>query len=133
MRIVHLLAGGTTALLLVACSPGSPGLSGAPEPEAPAPSASVEAAPEPAVSRARTRRVTLTVGHCFIEPVQVAGRRWVTTRPYVGHGGGLPRGFTPEGRFVVASSGVEAWFVADGGARIRFEVRSDSPPLPACR
>jgi hypothetical protein len=76
--------------------------------------------------------VTLAVGHCFVEPVRVAGREWVTKRPYVGYGGGLPRGFTEDGRFLIESA-TSAVFVAEGGAEIGFKVAPNPMPQRPCR
>ena len=76
--------------------------------------------------------VTLQVGHCFIEPIEVAGMSWVSRRTYVGYGGGLPRGFTPRGVFVVEDT-ARAKFVADGGGEIAFKPAPPRTPLLGCR
>jgi hypothetical protein len=78
------------------------------------------------------RRVTLTVGHCFIEPIRVEGTKWVTRRTYMGAGGGLPRRFTSEGTFTILSA-LEATFVADGGAEVAFKVAPKPLPTRGCR
>lgn len=114
-----------TVVLSGACS--SPDPRPVPGPGASPPPAAVQSGdPTPG------RRVTLEVGHCFVEPVRVAGREWVTVEPYVGHGGGLPRDFTDEGVLRVESA-TSAVFLADGGAEIAFEVAPDPRPVRACR
>ncbi len=50
----------------------------------------------------------------------------------MGYGGGLPEGFTEDGRFVIEEVDA-ALFVADGGAEIPFEVAPDPMPKHSCR
>lgn len=77
------------------------------------------------------RRVVLTVGHCFVEPIQVAGRTWVTKRAYLGYGA-LPRRFTRQGTFAVLDDS-QATFIADGGAEVAFKVAPKPLPTRGCR
>jgi hypothetical protein len=77
-------------------------------------------------------RLTLQVGHCFVEPLALAGREWVTKRPYMGHGGGLPERFTDDGMFQIESA-TSALFIAEGGAEIAFKVAPDPLRVRGCR
>ena len=82
---------------------------------------STDAPVQPGNDRGDRQRVTLVVGHCYVEPVRVEGQTWITKRTLIGEGGGIPRDFTPEGTFVVLS-GSAATFIADGGANVGFKV-----------
>ena len=77
-------------------------------------------------------KVTLKVGHCFVEPLKVSGRRWVTRKAYVGYGGGLPQGFSENGRFVIEDA-TTARFIANQGAEILFKVAPDPMPQRICQ
>lgn len=125
MRRLNVLPALLAATLCVSCS--------APTTDAPRQSETAELQPDRAGETPQTRTpVTLEVGHCFVEPVRIGGLEWVTRRPYVGYGGGLPKGFTEEGMFQV-ESGTSAVFIAEGGAEIRFKVAPDPIPERACR
>ena len=133
MRSLNLVPSTLIVALAVGCS-AAPGDAG----EQPAASkgdyssiASNEAGGANLLQRPRTG-VTLAVGHCFVEPLRVAGREWVTQKPYVGYGGGLPRGFTEDGRFVIKSA-TTAIFVAEGGAQIEFKVAPGQLRQRGCR
>lgn len=72
-RLVSALVGvATVVALTISCS--------APGPPVAAPTRSSTAAVEPSASvrqlAPRPRRVHLQVGHCYVEPVDFAGRRW---------------------------------------------------------
>ena len=75
----------------------------------------VPATPVPTV---HVERVVLEVGHCWIEPVEVDGRRWgVPRRHQIGWGGGLPRGWIGGGRVTVRSP-QRATYLDDGGSTV---------------
>ena len=75
-------------------------------------------------------RVTLALGHCDIEPIEAAGRKWAAVER-IGWGGELPVGFSQRGRFVVVGAD-QARFDADRGARVEFK-RLTGPLLRVCR
>ena len=136
MRSLNLVPSTLIVALAVGCSaaPGDAGEQPAASKDDYSSLASNEAGrsePPPAPQAPRTG-VTLAVGHCFVEPLRVAGREWVTQKPYVGYGGGLPRGFTEDGRFVIKSA-TTAIFVAEGGAQIEFKVAPGQLRQRGCR
>jgi hypothetical protein len=127
MRLLNLVPVTLVTALALGCSAAS---EDAGEEPAPSNGDSSVASAEPGQGLGTS--VTLAVGHCFVEPLRVAGREWVTKRLYVGYGGGLPRDFTEEGRFLIRSA-TTATFVADGGAQIGFKVAPGPLPQRGCR
>ncbi len=119
---------GLTCLMLLGCSADD---GGAPQAEGSSAS-SADGVEQPSDEVAEGRRVTLDVGHCYVEPIRVGNKIWVTRRTLFGYGGGIPRRFTPEGTFVVTSA-TEATFIADGGAEVRFKVAPKPLPVRGCR
>lgn len=87
---------------------------------------------QPSDAIADGQRVTLDVGHCYVEPIRVGNRTWVTKRTLFGYGGGIPRHFTPEGTFVMRSA-TKATFIADGGAEVPFKLAPKPLPMRGCR
>jgi hypothetical protein len=127
MRLLYLVPVTLVTALALGCSVESEDAGGQPAPSN-GDSSVVSAEP----GQGRGTSVTLAVGHCFVDPLRVAGREWVTKRPMVGYGGGLPRDFTEEGRFLIKSA-TTATFVADGGGQIGFKAAPDPLPQWGCR
>lgn len=79
--------------------------------------------------------VTLTVGHCWVEPVSVGGRRWdVVREDQFGWGGPMPRRLalprpgtagTAELTGTLAVAGDTAVYVDDSGARLTLVPAGD--------
>ncbi|HSX69228.1 hypothetical protein [Nocardioides sp.] len=84
---------------------------------------------------APSTRLELTVGHCWVEPVEVEGRRWdVTREEQFGWGGPTPRGLVPRRgittEFVLSGelsvAGDVAIYVADSGVRLTLVPENDA-------
>jgi len=131
MRARALLIAGIAGLVLLGCSPDSstPAPVGTPTSKR---SGSLTGQDGHLHDEHAERRVTLEVGHCFVEPIRVAGQMWVTRRTYLGYGGGVPRRFMTKGSFVITRRS-EAIFLADGGAHVRFKVAPTPLPTRGCR
>ena len=127
MRRIGLLLAASVGVLLLGCSPESS------NPNKDAQPRSAASSPDDGTAEAVPNEldVTLTVGHCFVEPIHVAGRDWVTRRD-LGYGGWVPKGFTEDGTFVVLNQ-TEATFLATGGAEVAFKVAPDPLLLRSCR
>jgi hypothetical protein len=68
---------------------------------------------------ARTFAVTVTPGHCWIDPVLIDGERWgVDRRDQFGWGGGVPKGWSDQG--VAEEQRRHVVFTTDDGATLRL-------------
>lgn len=74
------------------------------------------------------RRVEVTLWHCGVDPLFVAGQEWVVQDPPF-DATNAPESFTGRGRFE-RKSAITAVYVDDGGEQILFEVVPDWEPPP---
>ena len=117
----HHSAGLFVALLILgACGDEQDPPSTGADPSAAAP----ELAPDP--TSAASRRLVLSVGHCWIEPVRFDGADWaVVAADQTGWGGGMPDGWQGHGTLTRLSVG-RSQYEDDGGPVLNL-VLADQP------